>query len=67
METLLAIFALVIVALGLYLLARRRRSASPDDSEADPPDAGVPVKRKTGPGGKSGATALKEPDEEETI
>jgi len=67
METWLTIFALVIVAVGLYLLARRRRSAPPDDSDADHPDAGVPVKVKTGPGGKSGATALKEPDEEETI
>jgi hypothetical protein len=50
-------------------LARRRRSALPDDPDSrfDDPDAGVPVKVKPGPGGKSGATALKEPDEDETI
>jgi LPXTG-motif cell wall-anchored protein len=66
MEIWLAIFGVVIVALGLYLLARRRRSISPDDSDGDP-EAGAPAKVKSGPGGKSGTTALKEPDEQETI
>jgi hypothetical protein len=69
MEVSLVIFALVVVALGLYLLARRRRIALPDDPDSgfEDPDAGVPVRVKTGPGGKSGATALVEPDEDETI
>ncbi|HZR28578.1 MAG TPA: hypothetical protein VFA71_07340 [Terriglobales bacterium] len=67
MEILLAIFALVVIALGLYLLARRRRSILSADSDADAPYAGVPARLTPRPGGRSGTAALEEPDENDTI
>jgi hypothetical protein len=71
MEVFVAILAVAVAAFGLYVLARRRRMLLPEEPvEAEPtgdPYAGRPVKVKRGPGSRSGAAAVEEPDEDDPI